>query len=184
MMPESDPDASPQNDRLRGFHSEANLLRRTPQLPVDPCYIWISRRPKIKQSVYDRDFFVWTQETARAIAEGRWDDIDRAALIDEVESLGKRDRREVESRLGVIVLHMLKIKYQPERFTRTWKDSISEQRYQLGLVLQDSPSLKAKLPELLEDAYNHARAAAANETGLDIGAFPEICEWTLAEILG
>jgi hypothetical protein len=59
-----------------------------------------------------------------------------------------------------------------------------EQRYGLALVLNDSPSQKARLPELLDDAYNHARQEASNETGLDISTSPEVCEWTVAEVLG
>jgi len=137
-----------------------------------------------KQSTYERDFFDWTQETAKAIAEGRWDDIDREALMDEVESLGNRDRREVNSRLVIILLHMLKKKYQPERAAKSWDFSIREQRRTLRRVLKDSPSLRAKLPEFLDDAYADARQDASYETALDISTFPEVCMWTVDEILG
>jgi hypothetical protein len=133
---------------------------------------------------YDQDFFQWTQETARAIEAGRFDEIDRTALADEVESLGKRDRRELGSRLAVIVMHMLKLKYQPERESRSWHASIREQRSQLELVLRDSPSLRTNLPELLADYYESARIKAADETGIAIDTFPETCEWTVAEVLG
>jgi hypothetical protein len=135
-------------------------------------------------STYERDFFVWTQETARAIAEERWNDIDRAALIDEVESLGKRDRREVGSRLSVILLHMLKLQYQPEKQSRSWLKTIIEQRDRLASVLDDSPSLRTSLPDLLGNAYARARTNAALETGLDIKTFPATCQWTISEILG
>jgi hypothetical protein len=132
---------------------------------------------------YDQDFFQWTQETARAIEEGRFDDIDRAALADEVASLGKRDRREIGSRLAVIVLHMLKLKYQPERESRSWHNSISEQRDKLARVLRDSPSLRAQLPELLADYYGSARLKAAHQTGMNVACFPKTCEWTVDEVL-
>jgi hypothetical protein len=136
------------------------------------------------QSAYDQDFFLWTQNTARAIQAGRFDEIDRAALADEVESLGKRDRREVESRLGVIVLHMLKAKHQPQRQTRSWQTSINRERKKLAAVLKDSPSLKAQLPELLESAYKSACREAADETGINLQTFPETCQWSVAEIIG
>jgi hypothetical protein len=133
---------------------------------------------------YDDDFFAWTQETARAIIEGRFDEIDRTALADEVESLGKRDRREVGSRLAMIVMHLLKLKYQPEKETRSWQESISEQRTQLALVLRDSPSLRVTAPALLEEYYATARSKAARQTCLSLETFPETCPWTLAETLG
>jgi hypothetical protein len=133
---------------------------------------------------YDGDFFAWTQETARAIEEGRFDEIDRTALAEEVESLGKRDRREAESRLGIIVLHLLKLKYQPERETRSWWESIDEQRDRLALVLRDSPSLRANVAELLAESYPAARRKAARQTGLALDTFPETCEWTVAAVLG
>jgi hypothetical protein len=135
-------------------------------------------------SSYDQDFFQWTQETARAIEEGRFDEIDRAALADEVESLGKRDRREIGSRLAAIVLHMLKLKYQPKRESRSWHDSISEQRDKLARVLGDSPSLRAQLPALLANYYRSARLKAAHQTGMNVACFPETCEWTVCEVLG
>jgi hypothetical protein len=133
---------------------------------------------------YDDDFFVWTQETARAILEGRFDEIDKTALADEVESLGKRDRREVGSRLEVIIMHLLKLKYQPERETQSWHRSIRAQRNKLRLVLRDSPSLRAQSPELLAQIYDSARRTAADQTHLPLSAFPETCPWTLAETLG
>ena len=133
---------------------------------------------------YDQDFFQWTQETARAIEEGRFDDIDRAALADEVESLGKRDRRELGSRIAAIVLHLLKLKYQPERESRSWHDSISEQREQIAILLLESPSLLPHLPKLLADYYPLARRQAANQTGINLAALPPTSEWTVEQILG
>ena len=124
------------------------------------------------------------QETARAIEAGRFDEIDRTALADEVESLGKRDRREVGSRLAVIVMHMLKLKYQSDKESGSWHSTMTTQRRELESVLEDSPSLRRQVPGLLSKAYGQARLNAADETGLDIGTFPETCEWTVAEVLG
>jgi hypothetical protein len=132
---------------------------------------------------YDRDFFTWTQETARAIEAGCFDDIDRAALADEVESLGKRDRREVQSRLAVIVMHMLNVKYQPEMESQNWRSTIKTQRREVAQVLADSPSLRIQVPALLLAAYPSARIDAAEETGLLLNTFPETCEWTALEVL-
>lgn len=136
------------------------------------------------KDAYDVDFVAWTEETAQAIREERWSDIDRDALIDEVESLGNRDRREVISRLAVLLLHLLKTKYQPERETRSWQETITEQREQLALILDDSPSLRARIDDFLSKAHKSARRKAAIETGIRLDTFPETCEWTAAEVLG
>jgi hypothetical protein len=141
-------------------------------------------KDETSRSGYDQDFFLWTQKTARAIEAGRFDEIDKAALADEVESLGKRDRREVESRLGVIVMHMLKAQHQPEKQTRSWQSSINRERRKLAVVLKDSPSLRAQLPELLKSAYKSARREAADETGISLDTFAETCQWSVTEIIG
>jgi uncharacterized protein DUF29 len=133
---------------------------------------------------YEKDFFQWTQETARAIEEGRFDEIDRTALADEVEGLGKRDRREVGRRFAVILLHLLKLKYQPDKESGSWHSTIATQRRELESVLEDSPSLRPHVAALLPKAYGQARIDAANETGIDIDTFPETCEWTITEVLG
>jgi hypothetical protein len=136
-------------------------------------------------SLYDQDFVLWSKETARAITEGRWSDIDRAALADEVESLGKHDRREAGGRLAVIVTHMLKLKYQPQKQqTRNRRVAITEQQDRLALVLNDSPSLRAQLPELLATYYRSARRKAAWQTKLRLDTFPETCEWSVEQVLG
>jgi len=134
-------------------------------------------------TAYDQDFFQWTQETARAIQEGRFSEIDRAALADEVESLGKRDRREVGSRMAVILMHMLKAKYQPEKESNSWRATLLTQRRDLAKVLADSPSLRPQTAVLLAEAYQDARIDAAAETGLAIETFPEASEWTVEQVL-
>lgn len=134
---------------------------------------------------YEEDFAGWTEDTARAISEGRWQDIDCAALIDEVESLGKRDRREVASRLEILLLHLLKNEYQPERRSRSWQSSTLTQRAKLQTLLGESPSLAtpAEMEEAIRKAYAFARRKAAAETGIELGTFPEMCQWTLDQIM-
>jgi uncharacterized protein DUF29 len=135
-------------------------------------------------STYDQDFFQWTQETAAAIEAGRFDKIDRAALADEVDSLGKRDRREGGSRMVIILTHMLKTKYQPEMETPSWRNTIREHRDELTGVLADSPSLRVQLDDLLPSLYKRACRKAAAETGLEVATFPVCCPWTVEEVLG
>jgi hypothetical protein len=133
---------------------------------------------------YKQDYAGWVEDTARAIEEGRFNEIDRAALADEVRDLGKSERREIESALRVLVMHLLKAKYQPEKRSRSWDASVRVQRKQLAKFLRESPSLRPEFPELLADAYDKARIEAADETGIDIDTFPETCEWTVPEVLG
>ncbi len=133
---------------------------------------------------YEVDFVKWAEETAQAISEGRWNEINRTALADEVESLGKRDRREVVSRLEVLLQHLLKSEYQAERTTVSWTETIDEQRRQLALLFEDSPSLRAQAVELIAKAYPAARKKASAETGIPEVQFPLSCKWSTAEVLG
>ena len=106
---------------------------------------------------YDTDFYKWTQAQADALRAEKWELIDIANLAEEIESLGKRDRRELSSRLGILVRHLLKWHYQPERRRtgRSWQSTIMEQRRRIAGVLEQSPSLRTQLPDLLADEYPH-----------------------------
>ncbi len=132
---------------------------------------------------YEQDYAGWVEDTARAIEEGRFSEIDRVALADEVRDLGKSERRELESALRVLLLHLLKQRYQPEKRTKSCEASIRVQRKHFSKFLRESPSLRPELSELVADAYDSARIEAEQETGLDLDTFPEICEWTVAEVL-
>jgi hypothetical protein len=133
---------------------------------------------------YEQDYAGWVEDTARAIEDGRFNEIDRTALADEVRDLGKSERDRLVSALCLLVMHLLKTRYQPERRTRSWEATIRVQRDNVNEFLEESPSLRPRLPALLAKAYAQARINAANETGLDIDTFPEECEWPLAEVLG
>jgi hypothetical protein len=89
----------------------------------------------------------------------------------------------LRKRLAVIVMHMLKLKYQPDKGSGSWHSTITTQRHELESVLEDSPSLRPQVAALLPKAYGQARIDAANETGLDIDTFPETCQWTVEEVL-
>jgi hypothetical protein len=132
---------------------------------------------------YTEDYAGWVEDTARAIEDGRFSEIDRATLADEVRDLRLTERRELTSGLRVLLIHLLKTKYQLEKQSRSWQATIRVQRKHLGKFLRRSRSLRPELPELLSDAYDNARIDAANETGIDVDAFPETCEWTVAEVL-
>jgi hypothetical protein len=99
--------------------------------------------------------------------------------------LGKRDRRELEHRLEVLVMHLLKWCCQPERRerSRSWRSTIREQRRRLTRLLQDSPSLRSEVPALLDDGYPHARGKALDESRLPPETLPSTCPWTAVQVL-
>jgi hypothetical protein len=135
--------------------------------------------------LYDQDFYAWTQEQAVLLRAKKWRELDYANLAEELEALGKRDRRELERRLEVLVMHLLKWRYQPERRERSrgWRSTIREQRRRLTRLLQDSPSLRSEVPAFLDDGYPHAREKALDETRLPPEALPPTCPWTAVQVL-
>jgi hypothetical protein len=147
-------------------------------------------------ALYAQDFFAWCQSTAAAIRAGTWDAIDPEALAEEVESLGKSEKRELESRLEVLVMHLLKWEYQPERRREghSWFDTIVEQRSALARLLRDNPSLRPQLPTVLTDIYPTARRRAIGEMaperesafenrGQGLFALPPVCVWPVDLVL-
>lgn len=133
--------------------------------------------------LYEKDFFAWTQEQAKLIKEKAFSKLDIAHLFEEVEDMGNRHADELESRLEVLLMHLLKWKYQPDLQSNSWKYTIREQRKRLALRLKKMPSLKNKLPELFLEAYDLSRGDAVMETGINENMFPIECEWTLEQIL-
>jgi len=134
---------------------------------------------------YDTDFFLWTQVQAAALRDGKAQELDWANLAEEIESLGKSDRRALESHLEGLVMHLLKWHYQPSgRVTgHSWYSTIAEHRRQSALLVDDSPSLRRAQADLLARSYPHARTRASGETGLPLATFPEACPWTLEQVL-
>ena len=132
---------------------------------------------------YDEDFFEWTQHTAALLRAGRVAEVDVEHLAEEVEDMGKRDRREVDSRVTVLLTHLLKWQKQPEHRCRSWKSTILTQRDDLGRVLQDSPSLRRRLGSELRRTFRVAVQAAQEETGVFPDRFPRECPWTPEQIL-
>ncbi|MEF3075128.1 DUF29 domain-containing protein [Methylobacter sp. Wu1] len=131
---------------------------------------------------YDKDFYGWVQDQADALRAGRLSDLDIEHLIDEVEAMGRSERRALESRLVVLLVHLLKWKYQPARRGRSWQLTCKGQRINFEEILDDNPSLKSQLDALLSRAYDKAVIDAATETGLDEETFPPSCPWSWSQI--
>lgn len=134
-------------------------------------------------AAYDDDFYAWTQEQALHLRNGDLGALDAANLSEEIEAMGRSERRELKSRLTVLLAHLLKWQFQPEQRSTGWLGSIVEQRRQIAAVLADSPSLARPLETALAAAYADAREDAGRESGLPADSFPAACPYAMAEIL-
>lgn len=140
---------------------------------------------KALKNLYDRDFYAWTQEQASLIQAGTLEKLDSVNLLEEIQSMGASQKRELESRLIVILIHLLKWKYQPVMRSNSWLGSLVENRSELEILFAQNPSLTNKdlLQDKLIEAYRHAIKKTVVETGLVKSIFPASCEWTVAQIL-
>lgn len=138
-----------------------------------------------KPPQYDQDFYAWTQAQAALLREGAWDEMDTQNLIEEVESLGARDRRELHRRLQRLVTHLLKWHYQASKRQtgHSWRSTIRTQRTEIAALLAQSPSLRRTVPEALQARYRHAREDASDQTHLPLSTFPTLCPWTPEQVL-
>lgn len=134
-------------------------------------------------ATYTTDFNLWIQQTAQLLRERRWHDLDLENLIEEVEYLGKSERRGISSQLTRLLLHLLKWQYQPQRRSDSWLDSITDARTQISLAIEDSPSLKNYPAEQLEQSYQRAVRQAAGQTGMSLSFFPDDCPYSLELVL-
>ncbi len=132
---------------------------------------------------YEDDFYAWTIEQARLLRVGELSAIDAANLAEEIESMGRSDRRELQSRLAVLIMHLLKWRQQPGARSRSWSATIEEQRLQIEQVFAESPSLRPLVAGMVVQAYKIARPHAIGETGLADDAFSPTCPFSLDEIL-
>jgi hypothetical protein len=122
---------------------------------------------------YDDDFATWAAEQAAALREGRFADLDMPHLLEEIDDLSNRKRDELLSRLTILTVHLLKLRYQPERASGSWRGTIVEQAVRIRRVLNGSPSLRPEMPSFSAEAYEDARPQAAAETGMPIATFPK-----------
>ena len=133
--------------------------------------------------LYDEDFAAWTSHTAHLLRAGCFAELDVEHLAEEIEDMGGSQRREVSSRSAVLLLHLLKWKWQPEKRSGSWRSTIIAQRGELHRLLKQSPSLKSVLPESLPEVYPDAVGQAAAETGLPAEAFPDECPFSPDQIM-
>jgi len=132
---------------------------------------------------YEQDIVAWATEQARLIRSGQFDQLDIEHIADEIEDVGKSERRELASRMAVLITHLLKWQYQAAFRSASWSGSIREQRKRIAMALDETPSLKLSLADAkwLQAAWSDGLTKAIEETGLD--AFPETPCWTTHQML-
>lgn len=133
------------------------------------------------QALYETDFNSWIQENIRLLKQSRFSEIDSENLIEELEGLIRRDKRELESNLLILIAYLLKWQYQKVYRCNEWLCKIIEQRMLITLFFKDMPSLKNYLPTAIENIYPRAAELATVESGTD--SFPSICPYTEEQLL-
>ena len=132
---------------------------------------------------YDQDVVAWASEQARLIRTGQFDKLDVEHIADEIEDVGKSEKRELASRMAVLLAHLLKWQFQPARQSKRWQRTIKEQRKSLALHLGEVPSLKTTLQDRrwLDAVWADAVTKAIEDTGLE--NFPDVCPWPVENVL-
>ncbi len=133
---------------------------------------------------YDKDVILWSQEQAALLRSGKFSQLDIEHLADEIEDVGKSEKRELAHRMAVLMAHLLKWQYQPEKRGRSWQTTIRNQRNSLAIALRQTPSLKATLRDRDWQTLVWADAVdqALRDTGMDVD-FGETCPWTNEQVL-
>lgn len=142
-----------------------------------------TKRPRPAPPLYECDLYAWSLEQARLLKEGRLDEVDAENVAEEILDVGRNEYDKLESALGVLLMHMLKWDYQPEKRTRSWETTILEQRDRVERQLRDNPSLRSRTREAVRDGYRLGRLRASGETDMDLDAFPEACPYDRETIL-
>ncbi len=143
------------------------------------------------QWLYEKDFYAWIYHNIELVRSKKWDEIDAELLIEELESIAKRDRHELVSHLIILIAHLLKWQFQFKQLTGIWQEfdgkswgrSIAEQRKQIARQLKMSPSLKAYFTQAVEDAFDDAVYLAMQETDLPAETFPTACPYSIEQLL-
>ncbi|MEH2010247.1 DUF29 domain-containing protein [Nostoc sp.] len=134
-------------------------------------------------NLYENDFYTWTQEQANLLRHQQWNQLDLPNLIEEIESLGRKERQELRNRLSILVGHLLKWEYQLKQRSRSWLATIRVQRREILKLISENLSLKPCLEEALQESYENGRDLASGETNLPLSTFPKQCLYPFEEIL-
>lgn len=132
---------------------------------------------------YEQDFHSWLLQSAGLLRERRFTELDTENIAEELEAMSRNERRELISRLSVLIAHLLKWQHQAVRRSRSWKNTIASQRIDIKELFEDSPSLRRDLEAKIAKAYSKAVLLAEDETGLDRQIFPLVCPFSSKALL-
>lgn len=133
--------------------------------------------------LYERDFHAWANEQAALLRAGNLSAADITNIAEEIESMGRSERDQLTNRLGVLLAHLLKWRYQPERRGKSWRSTIREQRRRSARLMSKNPSLRPQIGDILAEAYGDAVLIADRETDLAEGTFPTECPWSFDQMM-
>jgi len=137
----------------------------------------------MNEFTYESDFYAWVLRNAQLIRQGQFSLIDRENIAEELEGMARTDKRQLASRLAVLLAHLLKWEFQADKRSSSWRCTIKEQRRRILKLLAESPSLKNEIDNQLADAYESAIIIASNDTGMSEFDFPSKCPFELEQIL-
>jgi len=133
--------------------------------------------------LYEQDFCLWIEQAVTLLSENRLSELDRENLIEEISDMGTSQKHGLESNLEVVLMHLLKYKYQPEKRSNSWRSTLFEHRRRLQKAFKTSPSLKRHFAEEFSDCYKAARKLASLETNISIDTFPITSPFTADQVL-
>lgn len=135
------------------------------------------------RELYEQDFCLWVEQALVLLREGNLTDLDLENLLEEIADMSNSQKQALESNLKILLMHLLKYQYQPEKRTNSWRYTIIEHRQRIHKAFRNSPSLKRHFVEEFDNCYIAARELAATETGLDIQLFPPESPFTPDQVL-
>ncbi|MBF0336252.1 MAG: DUF29 domain-containing protein [Nitrospirae bacterium] len=134
-------------------------------------------------SLYEIDFYQWAFHNADLLRQGRFTEIDLENIVEELEGMARNNKRELLSRLKVLIMHLLKWQYQPRRRCKSWRTTIRNQRDEIKHLLGDSPSLKHNIEIVIAKGFIDAKGGFEDETGISADTLPETCPYTFGQII-
>ncbi len=136
-----------------------------------------------RPNLYEHDFYAWTQQQKELLGKEQYKELDIANLIEEIDALGKQQKKELRNRLAVLLGHLLKWQYQPGMRTKSWRVTMDIQRSEIKQILLENPSLKPYIAEALTLGYQAGVKLAVLETPLEYRDFPTVLPYRWPQIL-
>jgi hypothetical protein len=132
---------------------------------------------------YEKDYYSWLMKNAGLLRDSRLSEIDADHIAEELEAMGRSEKRELINRLSVLIAHLLKWQYQAVRRSRSWRNPISTQRIDIQELLENSPSIRHEIGAKIDKSYEKAKLMAEGQTGIDKENFPARCPFSFEDIL-